>query len=166
MLGIQGTESMGHWYAANVGAGSYTINMAPVPQTYEDWVGIVAFEVAGVSSAPLDGHALNFQAGVPPGTNTVNATVTTNSSSGILIAVTFDDIDYTAPTEPLAGSGFTSVARPLWQFAQSVTQPTGGPSAGAEYELITSPGAYTATFSPQEGGTQYPDYMTCAAIFD
>jgi hypothetical protein len=165
MLGIQGTQSMGHWYAANVGAGSYTINMAPVPQTFEDWVGLVAFEVAGVSSTPLDGHALNTQASIPPGTNTVFATVTTTNSSGILIAVTFDDLDYTAPTEPLAGSGFTSVARPLWQFAQSVTHPTGGPSAGAEYALISSSGAHTASFSPQEGGAQFPDYMTCAAIF-
>jgi hypothetical protein len=139
--------------------------MAPTPQTFEDWVGLVAFEVAGASSTPLDGHTLNFQAGIPPGTDTVNATVTSTNSSGILIAVTFDDIDFTAPTEPLAGSGFTSVASPLWHFAQSVTQPTNGPSAAAEYLLITSSGAHTATFSPQEGGTQFPDYMTCAAIF-
>jgi hypothetical protein len=163
MKGIQGTQSMGHWYAANVGAGSYTINMAPVPQTFEDWVGLVAFEVAGASSTPLDGHTLNFQAGIPPGSNTVNATVTTNNSSGILIAVTFDDIAFTAPTEPLAGSGFTSVARPLWNFAPIPT--TGGPAAAAEYLLITSSGAHTATFSPQEGGSQFPDYMTCAAVF-
>jgi hypothetical protein len=171
MQGIQGTQSMGHWYAANVGAGSYTINMAPTPQTFEDWVGLVAFEVAGASSTPLDGHALNFQAGIAPGTDTVNATVTSTNSSGILIAVTFDDIDATAPTEPLAGSGFTSVARPLWHFAQSVTHPTGGPAAGAEYAIITSSGAHAATFSPQEpssplvSGSQFPDYMTCAAIF-
>jgi hypothetical protein len=163
MKGIQGTQSMGHWYAANVGAGSYTINMAPVPQTFEDWVGLVAFEVAGASSTPLDGHTLNFQAGIPPGSNTVNATVTTNNSSGILIAVTFDDIAFTAPTEPLASSGFTSVARPLWNFAPVPT--TGGPAAAAEYLLITSSGAHTATFSPQEGGSQFPDYMTCAAVF-
>ena len=161
MLGIQGTQSMGHWYAANVSAGSYTINMSPTPQTYEDWVGLVAFEVAGVSSNPE--HTLHFQPGIPPGTNTVNATVTTNNSSGILIAVTFDDVDATAPTEPLAGSGFTSVASPLWDFAQTPTPP--GPSAAAEYALITASGAHTAAFSPQEGGAQYPDYMTCAAIF-
>jgi hypothetical protein len=164
-LGIQGTQSMGHWYAANVSAGNYTINMSPTPETYEDWVGLVAFEVAGASGTPLDGHSLNFQAGVAPGTNTVSATVTTANSSGILIAVTFDDIDATAPTEPLAGSGFTSVARPLWHFAQVPPILTGGPSAGAEYAFITSSGAHTATFSPQEGGSQAPDYMTCAAIF-
>jgi hypothetical protein len=159
MQGIQGTQSMGHWYAANVGAGSYTINMAPVPQTFEDWVGLVAFEVASVSSTPLAGHKINFQAGIPPGTNTVNATVTSTNSSGILIAVTFDDIDATAPTQPLAGSGFTGVG-PLWDFTHA-----GMPAAAAEYAIITSSGAHTATFSPQEGGSEYPDYMTCAAIF-
>jgi len=164
MLGIQGTESMGHWYAANVSAGSYMINMSPNPATFEDWVGLVAFEVAGVSSNPIGGqHTLNFQAGIAPGTDTVNATVTSTNSSGILIAVTFDDVDATSPTEPLAGSGFTSVARPLWDFAQTPTPP--GPSAAAEYALITASGAHTAAFSPQEGGAQFPDYMTCAAIF-
>ena len=66
-LGIQGTQSMAHWYAQNVPAGTYTINMAPPGGTSEDWVGIVVFEVAGVSATPLDGHTLNFQAGVPPG---------------------------------------------------------------------------------------------------
>jgi hypothetical protein len=162
-LGIQGTQSMGHWYAKNVSGGSYTINMSPTPGTFEDWVGLVAFEVAGASSTPLDGHTLNTQASVPPGTNTVSATVTTNNSSGILIAVTFDDVDATAPTEPLAGSGFTGVSSPLWDFAQKPTPP--GPAAGAEYAFITSSGAHTATFSPQEGGLQFPDYMTCAAIF-
>jgi hypothetical protein len=163
MLGIQGTQSMGHWYAANVGGGTYTINMAPTTQTFEDWVGLVAFEVAGVSSTPLDGHTLNPQASIPPGTNTVIATVTSTNSSGILIAVTFDDVDATAPTEPLAGSGFTGVG-PLWDFTHA-----GIPAAAAEYSIITTSGAHTATFSPQEGGgqipPQYPDYMTTAAIF-
>jgi hypothetical protein len=165
MQGIQGTQSMGHWYAANVSAGNYTINMAPTTQTFEDWVGLVAFEVAGVSSTPLDGHALNTQVSISPGTNTVNATVTSTNSSGILIAVTFDDIDATAPTQPLAGSGFTGVG-PLWDFTHA-----GMPAAAAEYLLITSSGANTATFSPQEpssplvSGSEFPDYMTCAAVF-
>ncbi|HWX30518.1 MAG TPA: hypothetical protein VNZ53_24130 [Steroidobacteraceae bacterium] len=158
-LGIQGTQSMGHWYAANVGGGDYTINMAPMPQTFEDWVGIVAFEVAGVSSTPLDGHALNPQTGIAPGMNTVIATVTSTKSSGILIAVTFDDIDATAPTQPLAGSAFTGVG-PLWDFTHA-----GNPAAYAEYAIIATSGPHTATFSPQEGGSEYPDYMTCAAIF-
>jgi hypothetical protein len=158
-LGIQGTQSMGHWYAANVPAGSYTINMAPHPATFEDWVGLVAFEVAGVAAAPLDGHVLNFQANVPPGANTVDATVTNSGSSDIQIAVTFDDIDYTAPTVPLVGSGFSD-AGSLWDFTK-----TGKPSGRAEYALISSAGAHTATFSPQEGGAQYPDYMTSAVMF-
>jgi hypothetical protein len=56
------------------------------------------------------------------------------------------------------------VAHPLWTFTLS-GKPTGGPAAGAEYAIITSSGAHTATFSPQEAGSQAPDYMTCAAIF-
>jgi hypothetical protein len=158
-LGIQGTQSMGHWYAANVKGGNYTINMAPSPATVEDWVALAAFEIAGVAASPLDGHALNFQASIPPGTNTVTATVTNVASSGILVAVTFDDIDSTAPTVSLAGSGFFDLGS-LWDFTQ-----TGRLSARAEYALISSSGAHTATFSPQEGGQQSPNYMTPAAIF-
>jgi hypothetical protein len=158
-LGVQGSQSMGHWYAANVGAGSYTINMSPTAQTFEDWVGLVAFEVAGVSSTPLGGHTLNFQAGVPPGTDSVNAAATSTNSSGILIAFTFDDVDATAPTGPLAGSGLIGVGS-FWDFTR-----LGRPAASAEYAIITSSGAHTATFSPQEAGAQAPDYMTSAAIF-
>jgi hypothetical protein len=159
-LGIQGRQSMGHWYAANVPAGSYTIDMSPVVQTYEDWVGVVAIEVAGVSVDPLLGHALNFQANVPPGTNTVGATVPDAGANAILIAVTFDDVDATPPTVPLPGSGFTD-AGSLWDFTGQ-----GRPAARAEYARVTSTGPRTATFDPQEGGLQSPDYMTCAIVLD
>ena len=159
-LGIQGTQGMAHWYAANVPAGTYTISMAPNPNTSEDWVGVVAFEVAGASAAPVDGHTVNFQANVAPGTNTVTATVTNTNANGLLIAVTFDDIDATAPTVPLVGTGFSD-AGSLWDFNNN------GTFAGrAESAVISTAGSHTATFSPQEGGTQKPDYMTTAVIFD
>ena len=74
------------------------------------------------------------------------------------VAVTFDDIDYTAPTVPLVGSGFTDEGS-LWNLT------TKGFAARAEYKLVISAGAHTATFSPQEGGPQDPDYMTSSAIF-
>jgi hypothetical protein len=158
-LGIQGTQSVGHWYAANVQAGTYTINMAPASPTFEDWVGVVVFEITGVSANPLDGHALAFQSSIPPGTNTVAAAVTNTNSSGILIAVTFDDIDATAPTTPLPGSGLTDLGA-LWDFTKS-----GKPAARAEYSSVSSSGTQTATFSPQEGGPQSPNYMTLGAVF-
>jgi hypothetical protein len=158
-LGIQGTQSVGHWYAANVQAGTYTINMAPASPTFEDWVGVVVFEITGVSANPLDGHTLTFQSSIPLGMNTVAATVTNTNSSGILIAVTFDDIDATAPTSPLPGSGLSDLGA-LWDFTKS-----GKPAARAEYSSVTSSGTQTATFSPQEGGPQSPNYMTLGAVF-
>jgi hypothetical protein len=157
-LGIQGRQSMGHWYAANVPAGSYTIDLSPIAQTYEDWVGLVAIEIAGVSASPLLGHTLNFQASVPPGSNSVGATVPAASMNAIFIAVTFDDIDATPPTVPRVGSGFTD-AGTLWDFTGH-----GTPAARAEYALVSTAGPQTATFDPQEGGPQSPDYMTCAIV--
>ena len=116
-LGIQGTESMGHWYAANVEAGSYQINMAPTPETWEDYVGVVAFEVAGVLAKPLDGHTLHFQAGVAPGPNALDAVVSNSHPDGILIATTFDDVDAAAPTSPLISAGFTDpLGASFWKF--------------------------------------------------
>ena len=158
-LGIQGTQSMGHWYAANVAAGTYTINMTPTPATEEDWVAFTVFEVAGISASPLDGHAINFQAGMPPATNTLTVTVTSSNLSGIFIAVTFDDVDYTAPTVPLVGTGFTDAGQ-FWDFTNG-----GKPAARAEYLLETTSGAHTAIFSPEEGGTQHPDYETTGVLF-
>jgi hypothetical protein len=59
----------------------------------------------------------------------------------------------------LAGSGFTGLGA-LWDFTHA-----GMPAADAEYAVVTAAGAHSATFSPQEGGAQAPDYMTCAVIF-
>ena len=162
-IGIEGTQSVAHWYQANVTAGSHTINMTPSPVALEDWVAFTVFEVAGVSASPLDGHALNFQAHVPPGANTLNATVTNANSSGILIAFTFDDVDFDAPTTELVGSGFTD-AGIWWDFQAKIGQPS-KPSARAESMVISSAGAHTATFSPQEPSSPAPDYMTTAVIF-
>jgi hypothetical protein len=157
-LGIQGTESMGHWYAADVAPGSYTINLTPTPQTFEDWVGLVVIEVAGVTAAPLDGHTLRFQASVPPGVDTIDASVSNAGSSGLLIAVSFDDIDSTAPTSVLAGSAMSD-AGPLWDFMRD-----GRPAARVAFSLISSSGQHAALFTTQEGGPQVPDYLTCAVI--
>jgi uncharacterized repeat protein (TIGR03803 family) len=161
-MGMQGTESMGHWYAANVPAGSYRIDMSSTPETWEDWVGVVAFEIAGASASPIEGHTLNFQAGVPPGKNSVEATVTNVIASGLLLAVTYDDIDYTVPTVPLVGGGYTD-AGSLWNYNSSGW--TNGYSGRAESATVSSAGSHVATFSPEEGGAQNPDYMTTAVIF-
>jgi hypothetical protein len=160
-LGIKGTQTLAHWYAANVAGGTYTVNMAPTPYTWEDYAAVIAFEVAGVSATPLAGHALNFQAAVPPGSNSVAATVTVTGSGGVLIALAFDDVAATPPTMPLTGAGFTAVltSGTLWDFTK-----TGKPSASAEYAHVSGTGAQTATFSPQETGAQLPDYMTTAVV--
>jgi len=158
-------QSLGHWYAANVPAGSYTINMTPTPTTWEDYVGIAVFEIGGVSAAPLVAHALNFQSKLPPGSNTVKVNLTNSASSGLLVAVSMDDYGSVAPAAPLVGNGFTD-AGSLWDFLR-----VGNPSTRAEYALVSSTGAQTATFSPQESTNSAgltgvpPDYITCAVIF-
>ena len=158
-LGMQGTESIGHWYAANVPAGTYTINMAPSALAWEDFVGVVAFEVTGVSSNPLAGHTVNLQANVAPGTNNLSASVNSSSASGLMLAVAFDEIDATAPTVPLPGTGLSNAGQ-LWDFFG-----VGNPSGRAGFQTVTGSGLHSAYFSAQEGGAQYPNYLNAAAIF-
>jgi hypothetical protein len=122
-------------------------------------VGVVVFEVAGVTSSPIDGHTINFQGSVAPGIDAVSATVTSANSTGILLAFTFDDIAFTTPTVPLVGACCTD-AGSFWAFATSSK-----PSARGEYTGISSAGSHTVFFSPQEGGAQHPNYMTVATIF-
>jgi hypothetical protein len=164
-LGIQGTQSIGHWYAANVPAGTYTVNMSPKPGTWEDFAGLWVCEVAGVSSTPLQGHGLNFQASVPPGSNTLTVSATSSIANNLMIAVSFDDVDATAPTVPLLGTAFSDAGQ-LWDFFKA-----GRPSGRAEYALFGAAGLQTATFSPEEAagphasGSQLPNYLTVTAIF-
>lgn len=159
-LGIQGTQSVGHWYARDVPAGSYTINLAPTPGTFEDFVGLVAFEVAGVTSSPLDGAILRFDAHIAPGTDALDVTLTSSNPRGILIALVVDDVDGTAPTAPLAGSDARD-AGALWDFLRN-----GNSSSRAEFQVFGVPGAHSVHFSPQEAGIELPNYMTVAAFFD
>ena len=158
-LGIQGTQSVGHWYASNVPAGSYSINMRPVPGTFEDFVGLIAFEVAGVTASPLDGSALVFQAHVAPGLDTLGAALVSSNPAGILIAMAIDDVDGTVPTVPLVGTGATDAG----QFFDFLGD--GNASSRAEYALFSSSGSHSVRFSPQERGVQSPDYITVAAFF-
>ena len=159
-LGIQGTQSVGHWYASNVPAGTYTVHLAPTSDTFEDLVGLVAFEVAGVSASPLDGHALQFQPGVAPGADTLTAAVSSASTSGLLVAVAVDTVDSTAPTAPLPGSNATDAGE-LWDFFG-----TGKPAGRAEYQRFVTPESHIAHFGTEESGAQLPDYITVAAFFD
>jgi hypothetical protein len=103
--GIQGTQSMGHWYRANVAAGSYTINMAPSSPTSEDWVSFTIFEVAYLNAptSPVVGHAISISSSVAPGTNVVSLGISP-SAAGLMISVTFDDVSYAPTTVPLPGA--------------------------------------------------------------
>jgi len=159
-LGIQGTQSIGHWYTSNVPAGAYTINMAPAAGTFEDFVGLVAFEVAGVTSSPLDGQVLQVQMHVAPGNDALSVALTTSNPQGILIAVAVDDVDGAAPAAPLAGSDSFDAGE-LWDFLG-----VGNPSSRAEYALFGSAGTHAVHFSPREAGAQLPNYMMVAAFFD
>lgn len=166
-LGIQGTQSMGHWYCANVPAGTPTINMSPTPITNEDWVAFLVLEIAGVHAAPLAGHTISINSNISPGTNNITVTATNSQPNALAIALAFDEVDDTTPTAPTAGTGFIGLPA-LWPFNTSAS---GLNCACCEYSTNTASGSITAQFSanePIQGGTGnagIPNYITSLAFF-
>lgn len=166
--GIQGTQSMGHWYISNSAAGTDTVSMGPNPITTEDWLGVVAIEITG--AGVLDGHNIALQTNLAPGTNNVTVSAT-NSLSGraFMIATTFDDSGAVSPTTPGVGTGFTglsctfSCATSYWDVVT-----TNFFTATVESKVLSTTGSQTATFNASEPASSgiNPDYLTTIAIFD
>lgn len=163
--GIQGTQSMGHWYAANVPAGTYTVNMAPTTATVEDWVAVVAMEITNVHTASLAGHNIAIGSNIAPGTNNITLSATNAQASALAIGVTFTEVDFTTPSQPTVGTGFTQAIAALWPFNTSAIHDAGQ----CEWALVGN-GSQTATFNANEpttgaGAANTPNYITTIGMF-
>lgn len=161
--GIQGTQSMGHWYAKNVPAGTYIVNMSPNPITTEDWVATIVMEITGCNAAPLVAHNIGISANVAPGANNISISATNTQGAALAIATCFDDVDFAGPTQPGAGTGYTPVITALWPFFINGTNRN---SAMCQTALVAG-GSQTATFSANEPATggQSPNYINTLALF-
>ena len=174
-FGIEGTQSMGHWYRSNVAAGNYVVNLSPTPITSEDWVGLFVVEIANAAASPIGGHSIAVESNVSPGTNAFTLNISTNQPECLVIGVVFDEVAFTTPTEPLPGTGVPasfpgSYMVPITPSGMWPVVASNKPSASAAYMITRVPNSTTnapVTFSPQEPATggQLPNYICCAAAF-
>ena len=165
-----GSQSVAHFYAANIVGDSSTPDTITVNWTYDNYKAILVTEISGVTTAPMVDHAGNIQDGLSGGTDNITGgslAVSGAQTPALLIALTMDtnggisDTGGTGFGAPPAGTGFTQVAQ-VWALGATLP-PIAPPLATLETKTLSSSGSYSATFDANVG-TSDP-YVTVEAIF-
>jgi hypothetical protein len=126
--GAPGSQSVAHFYAANIVGDAAAPDTITVDWGYDDYKGILITEIAGVTAAPLVGHTSMIQDGLAAGTNNVTAgpiTVASAQTPALLLAVSMNTSGGSSDTGgsgypgPAAGSGMTSEAT-FWDWGQNL----------------------------------------------
>jgi hypothetical protein len=161
-----GAQSVAHFYASNIKGGVDTVT---VNWTSDNYKGVLAAEIAGVTTSPLDGNDAAIQDGkIASTSNNVSSNMSTVNSGrtpALLVALTMDtngggsDTGGSGYCALPAGTGFTQVAQ-LWSFSP------GGQAtcnlATFETKVITGSGGVAGTFTT----THLSDpYLTVSAVF-
>jgi hypothetical protein len=161
-----GSQSVAQFYASNVLGGADTVT---VEWSADNYKGVLAAEIAGVSGAPLLGNAANIQDGsLASGTDNVSSSGITVSSAGtpaLLLALAMDtdgggsDTGGSGFCAVAPGSGFQQVAQ-LWSW--SATGQSACNLATFETETVADPGSVAGAFTT----THLSDpYVTAATVF-
>jgi hypothetical protein len=118
-----GSQSVAQFYAANIQGGADTVT---VNWTSDNYKGVLAAEIAGVTAAPLVGNVAYIQDGkIPFGTENITSNSVSISSANtpaLLLALTMDtdggdsDIGGTGFCAVPAGAGFNQIAQ-LWSWS-------------------------------------------------
>lgn len=164
--GSPGAQSVAQFFASNIKGGADTVT---VNWTDDNYKGVLAVELAGVTTASHVGNSMNIQdGGIASGSNNVKTgaiSVPAGSTSALLITLTMDtngggsDIGGSGFCAIPSGSGFTQVVQ-LWNWS-----PTGQSAcnlATFETEVISAAGTASGTFTTTH--TSDP-YVTVATVF-
>jgi hypothetical protein len=161
-----GAQSVAQFYAANIKGGADTVT---VNWTGDNYKGVLAVEISGVTSASDVGNSVTTQdGGISSGSNNVKAagiSVPAASTSALLVALTMDtngggsDTGGSGFCAIPSGSGFTQVAQ-LWNWS-----PTGQSACNlATFETMVVTAASTASGTFTTTHTADP-YLTVATVF-
>jgi hypothetical protein len=161
-----GWQSVAQFYAGNILGGADTITVSWSSDNYK---GVVAAEIAGVSGSPLLGNTVDIQDGkLVSGSNNLTSNgmgVTAAGTPSLVVALTMDtdgggsDTGGTGFCAVSPGSGFTQVAQ-LWNW--SATGQSACNLATFETKMITGAGTVAGSFTT----THLSDpYVTVATIF-
>jgi hypothetical protein len=159
--GSPGTQSVAHFYAANIVGDSTTPDTITVTWTNDNYKGVLIAEISGTTAAPLVGHARNDQVGLGAGSNNVTAGPIDLSSAqtpALLVALSMNTFGGTSDTGgtgiagPTAGNGMTQV-KMSWNWGADLATFATASVTGAE--------SVSSLFSASGGGS----YVTVAAAF-
>jgi hypothetical protein len=159
--GPPGTQSVAHFYAANIVGDSMTPDTITVTWGNDDYKGVLIAEISGTAAAPLAGHARNDQVGLVAGSNNVTAGPIDLSSAhtpALLVALSMNTFGGTSDTGgtgiggPTAGNGMTQVQM-SWNWGANL--------ATLATASVTSAESVSSLFSASGAGS----YVTVAAAF-
>jgi hypothetical protein len=160
--GAPGTQSVAHFYAANIVGDSTTPDTISVTWGNDDYKGLLIAEISGTTAAPLAGHAHNDQVGLGAGSNNVTAGPIDLSSAqtpALLVALSMNTFGGNSDTGgtgfggPSAGSGMTQVQM-TWNWGANLATLATASVTGAE--------SVSSMFSASEPGGSY---VTVAVAF-
>jgi hypothetical protein len=160
--GAPGTQTVAHFYAANIVGDAMTPDTVTVVWTTENYKGVLIAEISGTTAAPLVGHAGNVQDGLGAGPNNVTAgptDVTSAQTPALLVALSMNTSGGASDTGgsgrggPTAGSGMTQVGTMLWNWGANL----------ATFETASVTGAESISSTFNSTGTD--SYVTVAAVF-
>lgn len=159
--GLPGTQTLAHFYAANIVGDSGTPDAITVHWGSDNYKGILAVEIAGVTGAPLVGHSANIQDGLDGGTDNVTAgaiPIASAQTPALLVALSMNTSGGTSDTGgsgfggPAAGSGFLPRTM-IWEWGTNL--------ATLETSSITTAGNAVPLFNAPSRDS----YLTVAAVF-
>jgi hypothetical protein len=160
--GAPGSQTVAHFYAANIVGDTSAPDIITVNWGYDDYKGILITEIAGVTTTPLVGHASRVQDNLAVGTNNVTSgpiTVASTQTPALLLAVSMNTSGGSSDTGgsgfpgPAAGSGMSPVAT-FWNWGQNL--------ATFVSATITDPETISSVFNAPDTDS----FVTVAAVFD
>jgi hypothetical protein len=160
--GAPGSQSVAHFYAANIAGDSTTPDTITVTWSDDNYKGVLIAEISGTTAAPLAGHARNDQVGLGAGSNNVTAGPIDLSSAqvpALLVALSMNTDGGTSDTGgtgfagPTAGNGMTQVEM-SWNWGVNLATFATASVTGAE--------SVSSVFSASGPDSSY---VTVAAAF-
>jgi hypothetical protein len=159
--GSPGTQSVAHFYAANIVGDGTTPDIITVAWANDNYKGVLIAEISGTTAAPLAGHTANDQVGLGAGSNNVTTGPIDLSSAqtpALLVALSMNTFGGTSDTGgtgiggPTAGNGMTQVEM-SWNWGENLATFATASVTGAE--------SVSSLFSATGDGS----YVTVAAAF-
>jgi IPT/TIG domain len=159
--GQPGAQTVAHFYASNIVGDNGTPDTITIHWSFDNYKGILAGEVAGVTGAPLVGHSANIQDALNGGTDNVTSgaiPVSSAQAPALLVALSMNTSGGASDT---GGSGFGGPAGGTGFLPRTMVWEWGAKLATLETSSIADAGSAVPLFNAPSTDS----YLTVAAVF-